>query len=311
MCACVNTLNKKGQLTAILCLGCAAAIGIRAGLETSEKPLGRLTIMGTPAEEAIGGKVKMIEQGCFQDIDIALMVHPFPSDSTVATFISVCCLNATFTGKASHAAAFPWEGINALDAAVSAYNAISMLRQQMKPDWRVHGIISNGGAKPNIIPEKSTLEYFVRTPTAAELDVLAGKVKNIFESAAQASGCQVDVEEVCRYSNVINNSDLMQLFRSNSESLGVQFDEKERMAGSTDMGNVSHTVPSIHPLYSIGTDAFNHTRHFTAAANTDYAHSKTLIAAKSIAMTAIDVLTNPEMLKKVKATFRCQLQEAA
>lgn len=295
--------------------GCAAGIGIKAALDTSEIPIGRLTILGTPAEEDGGGKSLMIKNGCFDDVDIAMMVHPMPVEMPHALFVAIHQWVITYSGKASHAAAFPWEGVNALDAAIAAYNGISVLRQQMRPSWRVHGIISNGGTKPNIIPEKSELQYLLRAPTESELETLIEKARAIFLAAGQTTGCSVDIKDEDHCMNLVSNKTLLDLYTRNSLDLGVQFTPDhvpgignihDIPLGSTDMGDVSYEVPSIHPVYSIGTHAFNHTREFTAAANT---HERTLVASKAIAGCAIDVLTNPEALKAVKDSFKLQMQQ--
>jgi len=145
-------------------------------------------VLGTPAEEGGGGKIKMIENGCFDEVDFCLMAHPKPFNCVYPTCLAMQDVRVLFHGVSSHASAFPWEGINALDAAVMAYNALSVLRQQLKPSWRLHGVITDGGAKPNIIPEKASLAYYVRAPTEKELDTLREKVHRCFESAAQATG---------------------------------------------------------------------------------------------------------------------------
>ena len=259
----------------------------------------------------------MIKNGCFEDVDIALMVHPSPLELADGLFVAIDSWTITYFGKASHAAAFPWEGINALDAAVMAYNGISVLRQQMKPSWRVHGVISNGGAKPNIIPEKAEMQYSLRAPTVTDLKVLQDKAREIFNSAAQATGCTVEIGSAGPCANVVSNPELLKLYVKNSLDLGVKFSpdhvpeigfSRDMPAGSTDMGDVSYVVPSIHPLYSIGTTAVNHTREFTQAANTNLAHERTLVAAKAIAGCAIDVLKSPETLKTVQDAFKLQIQ---
>ena len=148
----------------------------------------KIVLLGTPAEEGGGGKILMIENGCFKDIDFCMMVHPCPIDLLKPVHLAISTVTVTYKGHSSHAAAYPWEGINALDAAVMAYNSISALRQQMKPTWRVHGIISEGGVKPNIIPDRSQVIYFVRAPSDEELQVLEGKVISCFQAAAKATG---------------------------------------------------------------------------------------------------------------------------
>ena len=286
--------------------GVAAGLALKAALECSGAPEGRVTVMGTPAEEVEGGKVHLIANGAFKDVDLAMMVHPTPDDVVAPKVLALTELTVTFTGKAAHAAAFPWEGVNALDAAVLAYNAISVLRQQMKPSWRVQGIISNGGVKPNIIPEKSELAYYVRAPTMAEVEILKAKVVSCFEAAATATGCRMDIHPVKpgeTYFDLVNNPVLSQRYAESLKTLGVEFKLEGDMTGSTDMGNVSYAVPSIHPMYRIGSGEGNHTREFTAVANTPEAHSQTLTAAKAMAYTCIDVLTTQGMLEEVKKSF--------
>ena len=305
-----KNLTSIRQSVDINILGVAAGIGIRAAL--LERPdLGRLTVLGTPAEEGGGGKVKMIESGVFADVDFAMMVHPCPYDGLHAEFLSIIELEVTYKGKAAHAAAFPWEGINALDAAVSAYTAISMMRQQMKPAWRAHGIITNGGTKPNIIPEKAQLLYYFRAPDDKELSVLKENAIRVFHSTAKATGCEVEIRELTKYSNLLGNPVLLKYYKENAASFGIKFVSMEEMSsGSTDMGNVSYCVPSIHPMYSIGEKALNHTREFTDYSNTDYGHKQTIISAKAMAMTAIDVLTTSGSMAETAKAFQDQLQEA-
>ena len=266
-------------------------------------------MLGTPAEEGGGGKVKMIESGCFADVDFAMMVHPGPHDGLNGDFLSIIELEVTYKGKAAHAAAFPWEGINALDAAISAYTAVSMMRQQMKPTWRAHGIITNGGAKPNIIPEKAQLLYYFRAPNDKELSVLKEKAIAIFHSAAEATGCKVEIRELMENSNLIANPVLLKYYKENAMSFGIKFvPMKGTFSASTDMGNVSYCVPSIHPMYSIG-KTMNHTREFTKCSDTDHSHKQTIISAKAMAMTAIDVLTTPGLMNEIVKAFQDQLKE--
>ena len=168
--------------------GIAAGLGLQAALNAGL--IGHVTVMGTPAEEGGGGKVKLIERGAFNAIDIAMMVHPSPLTAIFNEYLAISQIQVTYIGKAAHAAAFPWEGINALDAVVQAYNGISLARQQFKPSWRVHAIITNGGTKPNIIPEKASAEYCIRAPNKQELEILRSKVISCFQAAADTTGCQ-------------------------------------------------------------------------------------------------------------------------
>ena len=291
--------------------GVAAGLGLKAALESSNAPKGRLTIMGTPAEEGGGGKEYLIRNGAFEDVDLALMVHPAPYSTTNPLFNDRTQLEVTYTGKAAHAAAFPWEGVNALDAAVMAYTSISVLRQQMKPTWRVHGVITNGGAKPNIIPEKAVIEYYVRAPNKTELAVLREKMESCFQAAAKATNCSVEIVEPSpTYYDVINNPILVKRFGENWGALGTKFEDCINTCASTDMGNVSYAVPSLHPMFAVGSGSeFLHTREFTAVANTPEAHAETLVAAKAMAHTCIDVLTTDGLLEEIVKVFKARVQE--
>ncbi|XP_048769646.2 xaa-Arg dipeptidase-like [Ostrea edulis] len=288
-------------------VGVAAGLGIKAAFESFGKPLGQLSVIGTPAEEGGGGKIVLLDQGVFDGVDVAMMSHPAPMDCLSASFNAVKRAIITYKGRASHAAAFPWEGVNALDAAVNAYQSVSNLRQQMKPTWRVHGIISKGGTKPNIIPEETELQYYFRAPSQKEVDILTEKSMKCFESAATATGCTIEVKfEERNYLNVIHNTSLLKTFEKNIKTLEhfQELPESEFPAGgSTDMGNVSYAVPSIHPMFYIGSDALNHTREFTVATGDPVAQPYTLEQGKALAMTAIDVFTNPDLLQQIKEDF--------
>ena len=292
--------------------GVAAGLGLKAALEASQGGIkGRVTVLGTPAEEGGGGKVMLIENGAFNDVDVAMMVHPAPLSAVFHPFLAMRAYQVTYTGRAAHAAAFPWEGVNALDAAVTAYNSISVLRQQMKPACKVHGVIKEGGVKPNIIPEKAVIEYYVRAPTRTERDDLAKKVVACFEAAAVATGCGVKVEEPEKpYDDVVTNRALGKCYEKNmTKVLGsIQWDKDGSKAGSTDMGNVSYKVPSIHVMYSIGSAA-NHTRDFTTSCNTLDAHHATLQFAKGLALTGLDVLTDPGLLDDICSGFKSDVSQ--
>ena len=290
--------------------GVAAGLGVKASLEcSSDTPLkGTITVLGTPAEEGGGGKVKLIQNGAFDSIDIAMMVHPFPDTYIRPIYNCRKTLNVTYTGKAAHAAAFPWEGINALDAAVLGYSSVSVLRQQMKPTWRVHSIIRKGGVKPNIIPENSEISCFVRAPSISEVNLLEEKVCHCYEAAAHATGCKVEVEhEENSYLNVCHNEIMASTFANNYKELGVEFGDIGDVHASTDMGNVSYVVPSLHPNYAIGSGEVNHTKEFTAVANTPSAHHNTLLAAKAMAHTAIEVMLSDNLLDKIKESFKANI----
>ncbi|KAL5010367.1 hypothetical protein ScPMuIL_012672 [Solemya velum] len=297
-------------------VGVAAGIGIKAAFDEAGTNIGKVTVLGTPAEEGGGGKIDLLKAGAFQGMDVAMMAHPKPYDYYTIPSIGCEGVTVTFHGKASHASAFPWDGVNALDAAVLCYQTVSCMRQQFKPTWRVHGIIKNGGAKPNIIPEISEMEFMVRAPTPTELETLKEKITWCFESAAKGTGCTVQYKfDGKPYLNVVANRTLADSYTENLALIGV--DIKARgpnikqigSGGSTDMGNVSQIIPSIHPVFYIGTDVANHTKVFAEASGKPEAQPFTLNQAKALALTAIDVYTKPGMLDRIKADFQQDMAE--
>nr|XP_048275984.1 xaa-Arg dipeptidase [Myodes glareolus] len=296
-------------------VGVAAALGLRAALEgVAAPPPVKVIVLGTPAEEEGGGKIDLIEAGAFKDLDVVFMAHPSQEDAAYLLDVAEHDVTVKYYGKASHAAAYPWEGVNALDAAVLAYNNLSALRQQMKPTWRLHGIIKNGGVKPNIIPSYSELVYYFRAPSMKELQVLTKRAEDSFRAAALATGCTVEIKsEAHDYYNVLPNKTLCSAYVENGKKLGIDFISEDAIlnvpSGSTDFGNVSFVVPGIHPYFYIGTDALNHTEQYTEAAGSQEAQLYTLRTAKALAMTALDVIFKPELLEGIREEFKLKLQE--
>ncbi|XP_072545309.1 peptidase M20 domain-containing protein 2-like [Salminus brasiliensis] len=286
-------------------VGVGAALGLKGALETHTDVPVKITVLGTPAEEDGGGKIDLIQGGAFADMDVVFMAHPSQEDKSFSPCISITDCTVKYHGKASHAAAYPWEGVNALDAAVLAYSNLSVLRQQLKPDCRLHGIITHGGTKPNIIPDYTEMWYYIRTPLLKDLSDLRAKVEACFNSAALATGCQVEIIFANRaYSNILQNLTLEKLYEENGRSVGIQFnDDSSNFSGSTDFGNVSFVVPGIHPFFYIGTEALNHTPEYAEAAGSEKAQEYTLRTAKALAMTAADVLLDPALLKQVNEEF--------
>ncbi|XP_033739663.1 peptidase M20 domain-containing protein 2-like [Pecten maximus] len=324
--------DRKGPHVAVLCeydalpenghacghnliaeLGVAAGVGIKAAMETSRQPIGKVTVLGIPAEEGGGGKVILIDKHAFDNFDVVMTSHPEQTDSVRPNLITIQRVTVTYKGKASHAAAFPWKGINALDAAVTCYQTVSCMRQQMKPTWRVNGIIKKGGVKANIIPEEAVLQYSIRAPNKTELNVLLEKMSHCFESAAKATGCKVECKNSdVPYLNFIGNKELASTFETNAKELGLAFDEdrmcSEGIQASSDIGNVSYIVPSLHPVFHIGTDEVNHTRGYAEATGAAAAQPYTLRQGKAIAMTAVDVFTNKDLLQRIKIEFENEPQ---
>ena len=287
--------------------GAAAGLALKAALGEGR---GTVVVLGSPAEEGGGGKIALIERGAFADVDAAMMVHPTPNDGAWAGVLAIQPLLVEYHGKHAHAAASPWEGVNALDALVLAYNAVSLLRQQMTPTSRVHGVIRRGGEQPNIIPDHTAAEFYLRAADDAELAGLKERVLACFSGAAQATGCRLEYQWVGRpYSNLITNAPLAQAYVANAKTLGKTLPPKDVTLRrgpviSTDMGNVSHVAPSIHPYFAIRTDGGIHTPEFAQAAATEEAHAETLTAAKALAMTALDLCLAPDLLASAREHFR-------
>ncbi|KAI6660515.1 hypothetical protein LOD99_14099 [Oopsacas minuta] len=288
--------------------GLAAAIGIKAVIEIFPDVKLKLTVMGTPGEEGGGGKIKMLSKEAFKGIDFAIMVHPANFNAIYPNVLSLNGMEITYTGKPAHAAAYPWEGVNALDAAVNAYSAVSMMRQQFKPTWRAHGVFTDGGLKPNVIPDRAVLSYMIRAPNNAELEQLMDKLEGCFNAGATATGCTVVINKSdIPYFDMRTNSILAEIYRNNSMELGMTYPDietdKAQSSFSTDMGNVSYEVPSIHPTYALNTTSVNHTTEFNLASNTIESHEITLIAGIAMAHTAIDVVFTDGVLIQVKEEF--------
>ncbi|KAJ1796360.1 hypothetical protein LPJ59_003801 [Coemansia sp. RSA 2399] len=261
---------------------------------------GTVKLFGTPAEEALGGKITMLDQGVFEGMDLLMMMHPTAGYS--GAWHSQCCLSmkVEYFGRASHAALAPWDGINAGSAATIAMNTLGVLREQLKPDWRTHGIISTGGQVANVIPQYAAIDYTVRTGWADELQVLRERVLRVFESAALATGCTHKVVEELAYLDNRDNPVLGQMFEDIMQAqYGGQPNRGE--GGSTDFGNLSHKFISLHAMYDLdASGAPNHTVEFTEGAATEDAHRRTLFASKGMACIAAKCLTDSDFWEKVK-----------
>lgn len=227
---------------------------------------GKVVLIGTPAEEKGGAKIAMLEQGAYAGIDACMMLHPgmTPKLKTAGAIVSCFAtrhIKATFTGKSAHAGVNPWKGVNALDAAVIAYSAISAMRQQLLPDTRVHGVITNGGESPNVIPPLTELVYFVRARTERQVSMTFDQVRGCFEGAAKATGCALELLEEENLAELRQDTTLSAEFAA---VMKAQYDapiyvaEDKPMGGSTDFGNVTHEMPGCHPFFNIEADEPNH-----------------------------------------------------
>jgi amidohydrolase len=269
-------------------------------------PKGRVLVIGTPAEEGGGGKVKLLKAGVFRDVDAAMMIHGWDQWIGHQDLLGIVRVGFEFSGRAAHASADPWQGVNALDAVIQTFNNVSMLRQQVRPEARIHGIVTNGGAAPNIIPEAAAALFYVRAESLDHMWALHKRVIACAEGAAKATGCSlkvVDYENA--YEPMKRNAALLDLFRANMKALGIKESPEVRdRLGSSDVGNVSQALPTIQPLVKIAPDGTPiHSRAFEAAAVTALAREGLKGAAKTMAMTTYDLLADPALVKKARAEF--------
>ncbi|MBT9177259.1 MAG: p-aminobenzoyl-glutamate hydrolase subunit B [Firmicutes bacterium] len=288
-------------------IGCAAvlaAIGLKEGLGEC---CGTVIVFGAPAEEGAvdnaGGKVFLIEHGAFVGVDAALMVHPATRNVVGGSSSAREALEIVFRGKPAHAAGAPQEGINALDAAIQTFNGFNALRQHVLSDVRIHGIISEGGVAPNIVPERAVIRLYVRANEADYLATVVEKVKNCARAGALATGAEVQFRQTAkRYKNMLNNSVLSAVFKANMEALGEEIEETQVAgAGSTDMANVSHAVPAIHPYIRISDSKLvGHSREFADATITPAAHAGLAVGAKAMAGTVADIFSRADLQRVLR-----------
>jgi amidohydrolase len=299
-----------------------SAIGAGLALAEVIKDLpGSVWVLGTPAEESAapnsGGKVHMVNAGVFEQVDAAIMFHPATETAiTLDRSLAARGFEFYFHGRAAHAAGAPEEGLNALDAVVLFYNAVSMLRQQVRSDVRIHGIILNGGAAANIIPDYAAIRYRTRADNSEYLAEIVQRVVACAEGAAKATGCRLEWKEYMPgYENTLPNSVLIDLMVANLRSLGltVHTQRKRNGRGSTDFGNVTRRVPGVEARIAITErpDVPGHSIEFREAAGSDLGRTAMLNAAKGLAMTAIDLLTEPEHLKQARAVLQEDLTRPA
>ncbi|MEB1806705.1 MAG: M20 family metallopeptidase [Bacillaceae bacterium] len=283
----------------------AAGIGLSKVLKNCG---GKIYVYGTPAEETRGGKVTMAEQGIFNHLDVAMMVHPYHRHEKSGSSLAMDAIQFEFFGKAAHAAASPHEGINALDAVIQTFNSINALRQHVTSDVRIHGIIPEGGKAANIVPDHAIAQFYVRAANRSYLNEVVEKVKACAQAAALATGAKLDTSFYeFSYDDMRTNEALSTTFTDNLVQLGIQEASihEKGSGGSLDMGNVSHVVPSIHPYIKICNEPYAcHTHEFREAAMSDQGFEGLLLAAKCMANTAYDIMTKPELLSTIKDEFQ-------
>lgn len=275
----------------------AMSTGAAVALSRQASELGlTVEVFGTPAEEGGGGKIEMLDRGAFDGLDFAMMAHPAPVDVARAAPFAVSHWAVRYTGKAAHAAAYPASGRNAADAFTVAQVAIGLLRQQLPPSVRVHGIVTSGGEAPNAIPQTTTGRWYVRAQNMAELAETEERVRRCFEAGALATGCDLEIEpESQPYSDFRTHEGALRLYERNALELGRELrtddvPEAQMCRASTDMGNVSHVVPAIHPYIGLGCfPVLNHQKEFADHCVGGAAERALADGATALAWTAVDL----------------------
>jgi amidohydrolase len=287
---------------------CTAAVAAFAGLEALRERLpGRVVILGTPAEEGGGGKIIMLERGALAGVDAAMMAHPV--DGEYATFPTLATrhLRLTFHGHASHAAAAPWAGASALAAVIQTFQSVDAARLHFRDGSRIHGIITDGGQAVNIVPERAACEFLCRAHTSAYAHEIADRVVRCAEAAATATGTRLTHEVMGGYKNMINNLAMAHRYASHCETLGVKAPDAppDMPTGSTDMGDVSHALPAIHPIFRIADPGAGncHEERFAQQTDTPRAYDAMIRVAKAMALTAYDLVADPALMESARREY--------
>jgi len=297
--ACGHNLIAAGALGAFLALARHA----------SELP-GTVDLVGTPAEEGGGGKIRLLDAGAFRGVDAAMMYHPYDRDILSHPALATVRLVLTYRGAPAHAAIAPWDGFSALTACMETFRLIDSQRVHFRDGVRVHGIVTDGGQAVNVIPERAASVFLVRAPTLGELERIHAIVERCARGAALAAGVEVEIEARQGYKNMVNNVTLARRFGAALESLGRSPRETDPSvgSGSTDMGDVSHAVPSIHPYLAICDEgeALCHQRAFADCAVSERGFETARVAAKAMARTTADLLEDAALLGAVREEFTRQ-----
>ncbi|KAH9975727.1 hypothetical protein BGW80DRAFT_1168819 [Lactifluus volemus] len=289
--------------------GVAIALALRSALERHDVP-GTIVLLGTPAEECGAGKQILLDRGAYKDMDICIMCHPVAGDTQEVGFVSSLALQSLtveYFGQPAHAGYAPWDGVNALDAAFVAYAGISALRQQIRPDQRVHGVISGRDWTPNVIPDYAKMSWSIRADTWDALVPLRERVLRCFESGANATGCRHEPVMKDSYLDLRQNSVLAEdvaLTAQRHYNMPSYWTEQPA-AASTDFGNISHALPALHPIFNIPTpdNAKNHTPGFAQAARSEAAHAAAIRTAALLAHTGFRVQSDGAFRARVRAAY--------
>jgi len=310
--ACGHNLIASASLAAFL--GLAAAV-------RQSGAAGRVRLLGTPAEEGGGGKLKLIKAGAYVGAAASLMVHPgagyllTPPTRGVAyvRMLANVKYRVHFTGREAHSAMEPWNGLNALDAVCLSYNAIAMLRQQMRPHERIHGVFREAGDRPNVVPAHCCVEYYVRSNTRTAVERLWGRVLRCFEGAAIATGCEMHLEPLGAYADVRPSATLCLAYMEEMPEGTVSYDTPaDFLAGSTDMGDVTYECPGLHAAFGIATKEGqgNHTVGFAEAAGTDESYELALECGNAMALVGWRILTDDSFAEKMTREWEEDMKKA-
>jgi amidohydrolase len=292
----------------------AAAVGAGIALGEVAEEIGlTVSVIGTPAEEGGGGKIFLLERGAFEGVHAAMMVHPAPTDVAEPHIIAAQRMEIEYHGREAHASAYPLAGVNAADALTIAQVAIGLIRQHIPDTNRVHGIVTKGGEAPNIVPAHTTASYSIRARTVAELDDLRTKVLRCFDAGAIATGCGLESRaSPYAYAEMRHDSEIAAIYRRNAEVMGRRFADEETnsyQAGSTDMGNVSLAVPSIHPMIGIDSrDASNHQAEFAEHCVSESGDKAVIDGALLMALTAIDAALAEKIRERLLSHARRRVE---
>lgn len=268
---------------------------------------GSVVIIGTPAEETSGAKVTYVENHEFDNIDIAMMAHPGSEYTKSGSSLALEPIQFEFYGKTAHAAASPDKGVNALDAAIQTFNSINALREHIRSDSRVHGVIIEGGKAANVVPDYTKSQFYVRSTSKTYNLELLEKIKNCAKGAALATGCELKITKYeFNYDNMVTNEELSNVFNEKIyEVAGIKMQEPSKNTGSIDMGQVSQVCPAIHPYFDITNDKniAGHTREMASSTLSDYAKEQMKNTIAALVLTAKEVMQNKELFEKIKYEF--------
>jgi len=292
-------------------ISCGAAVALERALESTG---GRAVVFGTPAEESNGGKVPLVKSGALRDVDFAMMAHANDTAYAGGETLASVAAHVTFTGESAHAAAAPHKGINALDAVLQVFNSVNAFRQQMPSTARIHGVIPDGGAAPNIIPDFASCKFLLRDVDDEYVtDVLLPRFRAIVEGAALATGATSEISLREGYLSRFPNRVLRETYKKNARSLGVEIPDGEDIRGprgSSDMGNVSQAVPSLHPYFRIIDEPTPpHSLEFAAASGSPFALERMVRTTTILALTAYDLLADADLLARAREAFLEDMQK--